>query len=369
MSGLKVVGCCVHVATVICFLSNFKYKSLKLPGEHLNSIFVNLKLFESANQPRYVRSKRSIHINQSSSSSETDTESSSDSANDTETESSINSASDIDIENSSNSEIGLINENEKKSLKSSLLNQSTTDDLNQYENIQSNQNYNEHNEDDIIIGDIVENDNLFPIPTPLPHDLNKPIELELTWEQLRNGEWLTDIEINAYMRLLKTEFPHINGLEMTNYFTNDRFFVPNKTRDWVRILYSNNHWTCLASGINNDDDISVFDSMSRKNVEETLGDQVARMLPTTIIEQPVIRFIVKKTQKQKRTLCGYFACAYATAICNRIDIEEIYFEEKNVIEHYINCINNKKTSMFPFFRKTRVNKTKSVIIEYKRRNY
>ena len=58
-SGLRVIGCCVHVASVICFLSNFKYKQLiKLPGEHLNSIFINSKLLDLPNKPRYVRLKR-----------------------------------------------------------------------------------------------------------------------------------------------------------------------------------------------------------------------------------------------------------------------------------------------------------------------
>jgi hypothetical protein len=44
MSGLKVTGCCVHVATLIYYLTYGKYADeIKLPGKHLNSIFVNLE--------------------------------------------------------------------------------------------------------------------------------------------------------------------------------------------------------------------------------------------------------------------------------------------------------------------------------------
>jgi hypothetical protein len=54
------VGCCIHVATVINYLSNAKYQKLSQPAEYLNSIFVDLNKKEAANQPRYVRNKRSF---------------------------------------------------------------------------------------------------------------------------------------------------------------------------------------------------------------------------------------------------------------------------------------------------------------------
>jgi hypothetical protein len=39
-SGLKVIGSCVHIATLIFLLSNKKYV-IKKPGEYLNSIFID----------------------------------------------------------------------------------------------------------------------------------------------------------------------------------------------------------------------------------------------------------------------------------------------------------------------------------------
>lgn len=53
-------GCCVHVASLIYYLSYAKHIiDFKLPAEHLNSVFVNTTLSEVPNQPRYVRNKRS----------------------------------------------------------------------------------------------------------------------------------------------------------------------------------------------------------------------------------------------------------------------------------------------------------------------
>ena len=59
MSGLKTAGCCVHVATLIYYLTYCIHTDfIKLPGKHLNSIFVDLGEFEQSNQPRYVRGTR-----------------------------------------------------------------------------------------------------------------------------------------------------------------------------------------------------------------------------------------------------------------------------------------------------------------------
>jgi hypothetical protein len=64
MSGSQFAGCCVHIATVIYYLSYAKShilkdpKLIKLPASHFNKILVNTKSFEKPNAPRYVRNKR-----------------------------------------------------------------------------------------------------------------------------------------------------------------------------------------------------------------------------------------------------------------------------------------------------------------------
>ena len=70
MSGLKVVGCCAHVATLITYLSYSKYHTIKIPGEFLNSILVDVTNRKPSNQPKIVRNKRSNSILISSSESD-----------------------------------------------------------------------------------------------------------------------------------------------------------------------------------------------------------------------------------------------------------------------------------------------------------
>ncbi len=75
MYGRKRAGCCSHVATVIYYFSYAKYRDIKLPGEHLNSVFIDIKNNEAPNEPRYVRAKRRRVIESESDSSSTEADS------------------------------------------------------------------------------------------------------------------------------------------------------------------------------------------------------------------------------------------------------------------------------------------------------
>ena len=85
----------------------------------------------------------------------------------------------------------------------------------------------------------------------------------------------------------------------------------------------------------NEEDACIYDSLPRSSVNQHLGDQLARMLPDSIQQKPIIKIRVVKTHKQDRTFCGYYSCAFATALCYGIDVETISFEEDKLIEHYI----------------------------------
>ncbi len=57
-SGARVLGCCVHAATLIYFLSFARYNTVALIGKHLDSVLVDRTQLDSPKKPRYVRSKR-----------------------------------------------------------------------------------------------------------------------------------------------------------------------------------------------------------------------------------------------------------------------------------------------------------------------
>ena len=57
-SGRKQVGCCIHVASFIYYLSFARYSDIKIPGEYLSSVLIDTANKQSANKPLYARKKR-----------------------------------------------------------------------------------------------------------------------------------------------------------------------------------------------------------------------------------------------------------------------------------------------------------------------
>ncbi len=81
MSGKRTNGCCVHVATVIYYLSNVVHvdqSQLKYPGNYLNKILVDINSNSASNNPPYIRNGRKLKEIISSSESDNDLSSDSD---------------------------------------------------------------------------------------------------------------------------------------------------------------------------------------------------------------------------------------------------------------------------------------------------
>lgn len=75
--GRKQAGCCKHVAAFIYYFSYAKFREhkLKLPGEHLYSILIDMTKMEAPNKPRRVRNRISKKIQSSSESSDSESDS------------------------------------------------------------------------------------------------------------------------------------------------------------------------------------------------------------------------------------------------------------------------------------------------------
>ena len=210
----------------------------------------------------------------------------------------------------------------------------------------------------------------------IPNIETRPVKLSLNEQQLRDGDWLTDIEISEFLVKLK-EFNQakkitVNGLNDPIYLSQS--YLVNHTHQrkesFVEVIFSRgNHWICIESGILNKDNekgiISIFDSMSRTSIDNMLGTQCSLIVPTNFVKNNLLTFRVAKTQNQKFDFCGYFALAYAMAICLDINPENIYFDENDIRNHYIDVmLNNKQFSMFPYILKQKTYKKKPNYITY-----
>ena len=109
----------------------------------------------------------------------------------------------------------------------------------------------------------------------------------------------------------------------------------------------------------------IIDSLSRYSINNDLKKILSKIYPNEhpLDNELIVR--VLKSQKQKKQLCGYFSLAYATALCFNLDVETLIFDEKQLIPHYIKCIEDKKIEMFPHSIK-HVNNTAPIIIKFDR---
>lgn len=107
MSGRKVAGCCVHVASVIFYFSYARNQNLKLPALNKSLVLINTAKRQKPNNPTLVRVKRSKNNYNINNSIETEVSSSDESESEFSDSSSVASESNIsgsETEHESNSE-------------------------------------------------------------------------------------------------------------------------------------------------------------------------------------------------------------------------------------------------------------------------
>ena len=59
--GLRIAGCCNHVAVVLYYLCYGKYSEITTPGEHLNNVYI--RRGQPANRPVHIRHRRRLFFN------------------------------------------------------------------------------------------------------------------------------------------------------------------------------------------------------------------------------------------------------------------------------------------------------------------
>jgi len=154
------------------------------------------------------------------------------------------------------------------------------------------------------------------------------------------GEKLTDIEINHCQKMLKLQFPKLNGLRST--LQQDK---PSNepTTNWVQIVHcqSRDHWiTATTLGCNNGM-VKIYDSVFR-NIDDSTRQIIYKCFPrNTQIK------VVGRTQKQVGEKdCGIFALAFATSLALGVDIEHVNFHQDRMRLHLARCFVQNKMILF-----------------------
>ena len=131
-------------------------------------------------------------------------------------------------------------------------------------------------------------------------------------EECENGDWLTDKHMWAAQHLLKKQFPHLSGLQLTILKETGQWDI--MASDGIQILnQTNTHWLCVTTIGCVQGEVSIYDSkLNKKKVHTEISQQIASFSCT---QAPHITLRVMHCQGQSgESDCGLYAIATATSL-------------------------------------------------------
>ena len=161
---------------------------------------------------------------------------------------------------------------------------------------------------------------------------------------LLHGQKLTDKHISACQKLLKKQFPQVDGLLDTILLSNNDIPCP-PTQEALQMHHIPGHWVMSCSFGGN---VTVYDS-ANTTLTPPLRRQLARVY-SLLASGPdkLIEVTVKRCQKQiGGNDCGLFAVANAVALLRGVDPATVKFQQPKMRQHLQECLEKHVLTMFP----------------------
>ena len=159
-------------------------------------------------------------------------------------------------------------------------------------------------------------------------------------ERIEKNKKLTDLEVNHAQRLIKQQYPWLNGLQLT--LLQEKPCPGQYSKDQVQIVHCKDadHWIVASTVGCEKEEVYVYDS-AYMSLDESTTKLIANLFHCTNIR-------VMDSQKQKGAVdCGLFAIANITALAMRIDIAKCHFDQASMRKHLADCLLTGKMTMFP----------------------
>ena len=175
------------------------------------------------------------------------------------------------------------------------------------------------------------------------HDLNSNIEVVLYKDSERfildPSFWLCDSHIHAAQKLLKIQFPHVDGLDSP---TIQGELVTPAVSEFIQIINTGGHWVCLTSIGCAEGTVKVLGSLYNKPSSIAVK-HACRLL---MHQGEHVIFQQEKVQKQTNfSDCGQFVIAFATDLCYGLDPKT--YEQGKLRQHYVKCLKQERMEPFP----------------------
>ena len=181
---------------------------------------------------------------------------------------------------------------------------------------------------------------------------------------LCTGQLLDDIHMGAAQELIKTQFPHINGLRNTVMQNSKSMkeFDGNNSLQIVHVpLGKLDHWVIISTRGCNNGEVELYDSLQQRPSVET-QKVIARYLKCKL-KSILIKVINVSLQKGSAD-CGLYAIAMMTSLANNEDPANVVYDQTALRIHLVECFENGCLSTFPILKKRRLNNRIAMEVTY-----
>ena len=164
--------------------------------------------------------------------------------------------------------------------------------------------------------------------------------------KILNGNELDDAIMTFAQRLLKKQFPDINGLQNTLLQAKKKQ-VDTGGLQRLQVIHSRgNHWI-TASTVHDEgpNKVMIYDCLY-DNIDAGTHSIISDLFGSAFIPE-----IVEVHKQQGVRDCGLFAVAFATAICFKQELV-VPFHQEIMREHLVQCFEKGVCLPFPFVHNT-----------------
>ena len=166
---------------------------------------------------------------------------------------------------------------------------------------------------------------------------------------LLGSGWLNDCHILAAEKLLKKQFPTVDGLLSPIIGASEAGFA--LVEEGAIQIHNNghHHWLTSTVGILSPNYVEIFDSLSGGSLSLHLRRQLSDLYRLVADKDGKIQVTIKPVQQQRlgKGNCGLFLIAFSTSLCHGVDPTPITFCEHSLRRHLKTCLELGTMSPFP----------------------
>ena len=167
-------------------------------------------------------------------------------------------------------------------------------------------------------------------------------------EELIMGAELSDRHINLAQKILKEQFPSLNGLNSTLLQLKQQKLTENMVKNKLQIIHCSerHHWVTASTVKAAPGVVIVVDSLF-KSIDTETKSIILNLFQPNIVSEPMIKLLVRSQQQKGSKDCGVFAIAMATTIALGHNPSNVIFNQKLMRAHLVDCLKERKFTLFP----------------------